>query len=75
MYDLGLLSGSRQFVHHWAYWQDVILMFTTENPSGEVTSNSIYLLLIRLSMIVSGSVTLKRFLVGIFLGRQTFRKS
>ena len=75
LYDLGLLAGSNQFVQHWGYWQDVVRMFNESNPSGNVTSNETYLLILQLAIAMGVSVALKRFVVGLLLGRQTFGKN
>ncbi|CAB9510911.1 Mechanosensitive ion channel protein [Seminavis robusta] len=72
LYDMILLAGSSRFVNHWCYWQNVISMFNENNPSGNIPNSSAYLTLLRLSVAVGGLVAVKRLLVGLFLGRQTF---
>lgn len=74
LYDLALLSGSSAFAKHWAYAQGWIAMFTDSNPPGQVTSNEVYYQVIQIAIGVGVAVSLKRLVVGLFLGRQTFGK-
>jgi len=72
LYDFALLAGDRRFVQHWAYWQDWIDMFNENNPSGQVPSGYAYNLVLWLAMFVTFVSSVKRLVVGLFLGRQTF---
>ena len=74
LYDLGLLAGSSAFVRHWLYWQNIISMFNENNHSGTVLDNPKNYLAIWLAVGIGSVVSLKRLLVGLFLGRQTFGK-
>lgn len=74
-YNLGLLCGSDIFVRHWAYWQTWIEMFTEANPSGYATNSDLNYKLQRLAIAIGVIVAFKRLIVGVFLSRQTFRKS
>jgi len=72
VYDLLLLSGDRDFAHHWGYWQDYVGLFNEDNPSGNVVDNEWNLTILRLAIFVALAVALKRLFVALFLGRQTF---
>lgn len=72
--DFGLLYGDNDFVKHWGYWQDLVGLFNEENPSGGVVGSDWNKRVLLIGATVSVFVALKRFLVGLLLGRQTFRK-
>jgi hypothetical protein len=72
IYDLALLSGSSRFAQHWAYAQTWIDMFNENNPAGNITSSQLYLQIIQIAIAVGVAVSIKRLVVGLFLGRQTF---
>lgn len=72
LYDLCLLAGSSRFVNHWLYWQDFISMMNDNNPSGNVTSNAMYLTFLNMALGVGATVAFKRFAIGLLLGKQTF---
>ena len=74
IFDLAVLSGNGRFVHHWAYFQTLLGLFNERNPSGNIVSNSWYIRLLSVAVSVSVVVAIKRFLVGLYLGRQTFSK-
>jgi len=70
--NFALLYGNTAFAHHWAYWQDAVGLFNGENPSGNVVDSEWYFRLLIIGVAVSCVVAVKRLLVGIFLGRQTY---
>jgi hypothetical protein len=72
--DFGMLYGDNAFVHHWGYWQDYVGLFNAENPSGDVVGSDWNKTVLLIGVTVSVFVALKRFVVGLLLGRQTFRK-
>ena len=60
------------FVHHWGFWQDWVGLFNKENPSGDVVSNEWNKSILVNAIIVGVAVAVKRLVVGLLLGRQTF---
>jgi hypothetical protein len=75
LYDLILLSGDRAYAHHWGYWQDYIGLFNESNPSGNVVDNEWNIRILRLAIFVGVVAAVKRLVVSLFLGRQTFGES
>lgn len=81
-WDLVLLSTSEQsspdasayvrFVHHWGYWQDWVGLFNEDNSSGDVVSSEWNYAILINAIIVGVAVAVKRLVVGLLLGRQTF---
>jgi hypothetical protein len=67
-------SGYVRFAHHWGYWQDWVGVFNISNPSGEVVNNEWNRRILINAIIVGFSVAVKRLVVGLLLGRQTFGK-
>ena len=74
-YNLILLSGDSRYARHWFYFQDFIELFNEENPGGNVINSSTNYAILRLMIIVGVCVSIKRLVVGLFLGRQTFGKT
>lgn len=72
IYDLILLAGPSRLANHWGYWQGSAGLFNAENPSGNVTSDELYIQILQVAIGVGVAVSLKRLAVGMFLGRQTF---
>jgi len=73
--DFGLLYGNNKFVQHWAYFQELVGLFNSENPSGGIVGSEWNRRILLIGVSVSLCTSLKRFVVGLILGRQTFRKS
>ena len=69
-----MLYGNGQFAKHWLFWQDAIGMFNTRNPSGNVPNSLVNMRILTIAISVSAAVAVKRFLVGLYLSRQTFGK-
>ena len=73
-YNLILLAGDERYVRHWLYFQDTIGLFNEQNPGGHVVDHNINYAFMR-TMIIAGVFTaIKRLMVGLMLGRQTFGK-
>lgn len=72
--DFGLLYGDNDFVRHWGFFQDYVGLFNDENPSGNIVDSDWNRRVLLIGVCVSIAVAIKRFIVGLFLGRQTFRK-
>ena len=73
--NFALLSGEKPFFHHWGYWQDYIDLFNEKNPSGQIVSSVWHHRVCAIAVSVSLVVTVKRYLLGLYLGRQTFGQS
>lgn len=70
--NLALNCGNSDFAHHWLFWQDTIGLFNNQNPSGHVVDNPWNRRVIVVAISVSAVVAVKRFIVGLAFGRQTF---
>lgn len=73
--NIALLSGAKPFFRHWAYWQDAIDLFNESNPAGEVVDSEWYHRVVAIAVSLGIIVAVKRFWLGLYLGRQTFCKS
>jgi hypothetical protein len=74
VFDFSMLYGDGPFAKHWGFWQDVVGLFNEENPSGDIVNSVLNARVLTIAMTVSVAVALKRFTVGLYLGRQTFSK-
>ena len=73
IYDLCLLSGANpKFSSHWMFYQDFIELFSPVNPSGNVMDNDWYFRVVIIAIVLGLVVTIKRFWLGLYLGRQTY---
>jgi hypothetical protein len=72
--DFAMLHGDGAFAKHWAFWQETIDMFNGNNPSGNIVNNKWNTHVLSIAISVSLVVAVKRFIVGLYLGRQTFCK-
>jgi hypothetical protein len=72
--DFAMLHGDGAFAKHWAFWQDKIDMFNSNNPSGNIVNNEWNTRVLSIAVSVSLVVAIKRFIVGLYLGRQTYCK-
>jgi hypothetical protein len=70
--DFALLYGRGRFAKHWGFWQETVGLFNEENPSGHVVDSVWNTRILTIGITVSVCVVLKRFIVGLYLGRQTF---
>jgi hypothetical protein len=70
--DFGMLSGTSAFADHWLFYQDAINLFNATNPSGNIANNEWYLKCLAVGLSLSLVVAVKRFLIGIYLGRQQY---
>jgi hypothetical protein len=55
-------------LRNWAFWQETIDMFNSDNPSGNVVNNEWNTRLLSIAVSVSLVVAVKRFIVGLYLG-------
>jgi hypothetical protein len=74
IYSFALLYGKHPFAQHWLFFQDGIALFTDANPSGGITSLPAYRKVLILALAVGVAVTIKRFWIGITIGRHTFSR-
>ena len=71
-FNFALLYGDHQFAHHWLYFQEKIELFNFANPSGHVVDSDWYFRVLIIGISVSVVVAIKRLILGLFLGRQTY---
>ena len=74
IFNFSLMYGKGRFAHHWGSYQDFVELFNRSNPSGTIVESDTYRTILTICVVVSLIVAVKRFLVGIYLGRQTFSK-
>ncbi len=68
--NLIFLSGSRDFVNHWGYFQGWIDLFNGRNPSGNVLENRFYNSLILCSIGFGGATVAKRAILSNIVGKR-----
>lgn len=73
--DFAMLYGDRDFARHWLYWQGYVGLFNAQNPSGQATDSIWNTRVLAIVAVVSTTVAIKRFAVGLYLSRNTFSKS
>jgi hypothetical protein len=56
------------------YWQDYVDLFNESNPSGGVADSAWHHRIVAISVSLGLVVAVKRFYLGLYLGRQTFRE-
>jgi hypothetical protein len=74
IFNYTLLFGSGPFFSHWLYFQDTIDLFNGSNPSGNVLTSEWNRRILAIGVSVGLVVAVKRFWLGLYLGRQTFCK-
>jgi hypothetical protein len=74
IFNYALLFGSGPFFSHWLYFQDAIGLFNGSNPSGNVLTSEWNRRILAIGVSVGLVVAVKRFWLGLYLGRQTFCK-
>lgn len=74
VYSFILLYGKHKFASNWLYWQDSIELFNETNPSGGVPSHALYRNVLILAIAIGALVTVKRFWIGIIIGRHTYSR-
>ena len=74
LYSIALNAGTSDFAHHWGYFQDWIGLFNEENPSGNVVDHEWNYKILRLVIFICVAVALKRLVMSLLLGRQTFAR-
>jgi hypothetical protein len=72
LFDFSMVSGAGPFAQHWAYYQKLIPLLNEENTSGNLVSSELYFRILTIVLSVSLVVAVKRFAIGLYLGRQTF---
>jgi formate hydrogenlyase subunit 3/multisubunit Na+/H+ antiporter MnhD subunit len=72
--DFATLSGARPFFGHWLYWQSTVHLFNDRNPSGNIVNSIWNHRILAIAVSVGTVVSMKRFWLGLYLGRQTFGK-
>jgi hypothetical protein len=70
--DYAMLFGKGKFANHWLFYQEAIDMFNDNNPSGSVLSEDRYRTILIFGLVIGFVVTLKRFLVGLKFGQNTY---
>lgn len=74
IFDFTMLHGDGAFAKHWAFWQEWIDVFNENNPSGHIVDNEWNTRILTITICVSVVASMKRFVIGLYLGRQTFCK-
>eukprot|EP00934_Nitzschia_sp_Nitz4_P008246 Nitzschia sp. Nitz4//scaffold44_size153857//151542//153963//NITZ4_002752-RA/size153857-snap-gene-0.221-mRNA-1//-1//CDS//3329552250//8236//frame0 len=72
LYDWALLSGQHPFFAHWLYFQKAVGLFNEDNPDGSLVDSEWNRRVLALASTVPVAVAIKRFWMGIFLGKQTY---
>jgi hypothetical protein len=72
LFDFSMVSGAGAFAQHWAYYQKLIPLLNEENTSGNLVTSELYVRILTIVLSVSLVVAVKRFAIGLYLGRQTF---
>ncbi|CAB9515705.1 Mechanosensitive ion channel protein [Seminavis robusta] len=71
IFDFAMQASGGQFSQHWLYWSRIGL-FNASNPSGNIPGSESHIKVLSIVVSVSVVVAVKRFLIGLYLGRQTF---
>ncbi|KAL7548223.1 hypothetical protein ACHAWF_011515 [Thalassiosira exigua] len=71
--DFVFLYGDHRFPKHWLFWQNKLDIFNAGNPVVGVTDDEFYLRILGCLVFVGVTVSLKRLLLAIFLGRRKVR--
>lgn len=74
VYNFAFNYGTNKFARHWLFFQDAVDLFNDVNPSGGFTASEPYLKAICVMVVAGFIISLKRFWVGLVLGKQTFCK-
>lgn len=72
--DFALLAGVHPFFSHWLHGQDTIDLFSGANPAGNVVDSVWNHRVLAIGVSLGIVVSVKRFWLGLYLGRQTFGK-
>jgi hypothetical protein len=72
IWDFALVAGDHAFARHWLFWQDFWGLFNEQNPAGDVLMSQPYYRVLSIAVSVGAVVSVKRLVVGLYLGRQTF---
>jgi hypothetical protein len=74
VYDFILLQGDWPLAHHWGYFQTQVGLFNAENPSGNIVDSHWNRVILGTAIGVSTVTAVKRFIIGLYQGRQLFSK-
>ena len=72
IWDFALVAGDHAFARHWLFWQDFWGLFNESNPAGDVLISQPYFRVLSIAVSVGAVVSVKRLVVGLYLGRKTF---
>ena len=72
IFDLVMLFGKTRFANHWLYYQPWIGIFNDKNPSGGFPDYDIYKNVVIFAIVAGGLVAIKRFLVGLRFGQNSY---
>jgi len=72
VFDFALLAGGAEFFSHWLFWQKTVGLCNASNPSGTVVDSTWNHRILAIVVSVSAAVAVKRFLLGLYLGKKTF---
>jgi len=72
IFNFCLLSGPYDYAQSWLYWQDVIGLYSLENPGGHVVDSHWNYRILAIGLVLGTAVSIKRLLLGLYLGKRTF---
>ena len=73
-YSFILNSGVNYFARHWLFFQSGLDIFNENNPAGDIPNSWWNYRALEVALIFGVVVGIKRFLVGLYLGRRTYGK-
>lgn len=74
LYSSILTTGHNEFAKHWLFWQDKLPIYTAANPDGGLTTGQTYFDVLNAALVFGIAVLVKRVVLGIYMGRRTYRK-
>jgi hypothetical protein len=73
--NFATLYGSHGFAKHWLFYQDAVAFMSPQNPAGNVTDSPVYRNILICLVLTGGLVSVKRYFVGVYLGKRLYSKS
>ena len=73
-YSMILNSGANKFARHWLFYQHGLRLFNDYNPAGDIPNSRLNYRILQVAFVVGGVIGVKRFLVGLYLGKRTYGK-
>lgn len=73
-YSMILNSGANKFARHWLFYQHGLRLFNDNNPAGDIPNSWLNYRILQLAFVFGGVIGVKRFLVGLYLGKRTYGK-